>query len=282
MSDAVAQPRRHRIHPRTGIPRWPEERAGRAGPVIVSLGLSFFEWNVFDPPVFMGLDNYARLFTDRRILTGFSNTAKMLSLAVIIELDERPEWAHPVAGPVPPPLPVQPVRGGLGRHALGHAVSDDLVHWRDLPIALAPSPGTVDEYGVFSGCAVDADGVPTVLYTGVRNPPGQPRTERPCLATSRDDDLVTWDKHPGNPVIASPPPGLDVVGFRDHGVWREDGTWYQVIGSGIRDVGGTVLLYRSRDLVHWEYVHQVATGDRADTGDIWLRRCHRPAAGGPS
>ena len=164
----------------------------------------------------------------------------------------------------------------------GHAVSDDLVHWRDLPIALAPSPGTVDEYGVFSGCAVDADGVPTVLYTGVRNPPGQPRTERPCLATSRDDDLVTWDKHPGNPVIASPPPGLDVVGFRDHGVWREDGTWYQVIGSGIRDVGGTVLLYRSRDLVHWEYVHQIATGDRADTGDIWLRRCHRPAAGGPS
>jgi multiple sugar transport system permease protein len=57
-----------------------------AGPVIVSLGLSLFEWNVFDPPVFTALDNYQRFFSDERILTGFSNTAKMVGLAVIIEL----------------------------------------------------------------------------------------------------------------------------------------------------------------------------------------------------
>ena len=57
-----------------------------AGPVIVSLGLSFFEWNVFDPPEFLGLDNYTRFFSDGRILVGFSNTAKMVSLAVIIEM----------------------------------------------------------------------------------------------------------------------------------------------------------------------------------------------------
>src|ERR1700737_794882 len=57
-----------------------------AGPVIVSLGLSLFEWNVFDPPAFTALDNYQRFFSDERILTGFSNTAKMVGLAVIIEL----------------------------------------------------------------------------------------------------------------------------------------------------------------------------------------------------
>jgi multiple sugar transport system permease protein len=57
-----------------------------AGPVIVSLGLSFFEWNVFDPPAFLGVDNYTRFFSDNRILVGFSNTAKMVSLAVIIEM----------------------------------------------------------------------------------------------------------------------------------------------------------------------------------------------------
>jgi multiple sugar transport system permease protein len=57
-----------------------------AGPVIVSLGLSFFEWNVFDPPAFLGVDNYTRFFSDGRILVGFSNTAKMVSLAVIIEM----------------------------------------------------------------------------------------------------------------------------------------------------------------------------------------------------
>jgi multiple sugar transport system permease protein len=57
-----------------------------AGPVIVSLGLSFFEWNVFDPPAFTALDNYQRFFTDGRILTGFGNTAKMVTLAVVIEM----------------------------------------------------------------------------------------------------------------------------------------------------------------------------------------------------
>ncbi len=151
----------------------------------------------------------------------------------------------------------------------GHAISDDLVHWRDLPVALAPTPGTADEDGIFSGCAFEADGVPTVLYTGVREPDDGPRIERPCLATSTDDDLVTWRKHAGNPVIVSPPAGLDVLGFRDHSVWKEGDCWYQAIGSGIRDVGGAVLVYRSRDLRDWEYVGPLCVGDPKQTGAMW-------------
>jgi multiple sugar transport system permease protein len=57
-----------------------------AGPVIVSLGLSLFEWNVFDPPVFAALDNYGRFFSDGRVLTGFATTAKMAALAVVVEI----------------------------------------------------------------------------------------------------------------------------------------------------------------------------------------------------
>ncbi len=151
----------------------------------------------------------------------------------------------------------------------GHAVSDDLVHWRDLPIALSPTPGTVDEYAVFSGCAFSVHGVANIMYTGVHKPAGVPRIERPCLATSTDDELGTWQKYPGNPVIPSPPPGLDLLGFRDHAVWREDTTWYQIIGSGIRGVGGTVLLYHSTDLVHWEFVHPICIGDHNQTGEMW-------------
>ena len=64
--------------------------------------------------------------------------------------------------------PFAPVWGSIH---WGHAISDDLVHWRDRPIAMAPTPGTVDEYGIFSGCAFSADGVATVLYTGVRKAP---------------------------------------------------------------------------------------------------------------
>jgi beta-fructofuranosidase len=152
----------------------------------------------------------------------------------------------------------------------GHAMSEDLVHWQDLPIALAPTPGGVDADGVFSGCAVDDHGVATLLYTGIRYAPDGTRVERPCLATSPDDDLRTWRKYSGNPVIATPPEGLGVLGFRDHCVWREpDGTWRQLIGSGIRNVGGTALLYASPDLRHWEYLHPLLIGDGSETGTMW-------------
>ena len=49
----------------------------------------------------------------------------------------------------------------------GHAISDDSVHWEHLPIALAPTPGGPDADGCWSGCAVDHDGVPTLIYTGL-------------------------------------------------------------------------------------------------------------------
>jgi beta-fructofuranosidase len=156
-----------------------------------------------------------------------------------------------------------PERATWGPMHWGHAVSRDLVHWTDLPIALAPTPGGADADGCWSGCAVDHDGVPTLIYTGVRE-----GRQRPCLATS-DDGLRTWRKHPDNPVIAEPPAGLEVLGFRDHCVWREGATWYQVIGSGVRGMGGMILLYRSPDLVHWEYLGPACIGSEDETGEMW-------------
>src|SRR6202030_500844 len=49
----------------------------------------------------------------------------------------------------------------------GHAISHDMLHWRHLPIALAPSPGGPDKDGVFTGSTVIDNGTPTVMYTGV-------------------------------------------------------------------------------------------------------------------
>lgn len=50
----------------------------------------------------------------------------------------------------------------------GHASSGDLVHWSWLPIALEPTPDGYDADGCFSGSALlDANGTPTILYTGV-------------------------------------------------------------------------------------------------------------------
>mgnify|MGYP000486492371 CR=1 FL=1 len=148
----------------------------------------------------------------------------------------------------------------------GHAVSDDLVHWVHLPIALAPTPGSYDSAHTATGCVVDNDGTPTFVYTGFASL--DPLIESQCIATSTDD-LLTWRKHPANPVIPGPPPGLEVTGFRDPCVWREDGTWYMALGSGIRGLGGAVLLYRSPDLVSWEYLQPILVGDPAETGTVW-------------
>lgn len=146
-----------------------------------------------------------------------------------------------------------------GNMTWGHAVSKDLIHWKDLPYALKPD-APYDKDGVFSGCMVNGEGVATAVYTGT-NPEVQ------CIATSKD--TIVWEKPAANPVIAAPPPGLQVTGFRDPFVWKDGTDWYAVVGSGFKDVGGAILLYRSKDLRTWEYLHPILVGDKARTGEMW-------------
>ncbi len=157
--------------------------------------------------------------------------------------------------------PDSPLHGNIH---WGHTKSADLVHWADLPIALAPTPGGPDEGGCWSGCFVDNQGTPTLVYSG--NAHGR---QLPCLATSNDDDLVTWEKYPGNPVITAWPSAVNIVEFRDHCVWKDGDDWYQLIGSGIQGVGGTALLYRSSDLINWDYLHPLCIGNKDETGTMW-------------
>ncbi len=145
----------------------------------------------------------------------------------------------------------------------GHATSADLLYWQHQPVALAPTPGGPDADGCWSGCAVNDYGTPTVIYTGFR----LPEVQTPCLAVSHDG-LLTWQKWP-EPIIHSPPIDLDLLGFRDHTVWREDGQWVMLIGAGIRGQGGTVLLYRSDDLRRWEYGGPLLIGDAGQFDPVW-------------
>ena len=145
----------------------------------------------------------------------------------------------------------------------GHAASADLVRWEHRPVALAPTPGGPDAGGCWSGTAVDAGGRPMVFYTGVF-----PQTVCAALGS---DDLDTWAKHPANPLIAAPPPGFgsQTGDFRDPFVWREGEVWWLVIGSRVAGGGGAVLLYRSADLLAWEYVAPLLVGQATPDAPLW-------------
>ncbi|PKN98495.1 MAG: glycosyl hydrolase family 32 [Chloroflexi bacterium HGW-Chloroflexi-4] len=154
-----------------------------------------------------------------------------------------------------------PFEAEWGNIHWGHAVSKDMLHWKHLPIALWPDANGPDAGGCYSGCTVDNNGTPTIIYTGV-----YPETQ--CLATCPADDLLYWQKRP-DPVIAAPPPDLQLEGFRDPCVWQEaGGEWRMVLGAGLTNIGGAVLIYRSKDLIDWQYLGILYSGNTHQPGGL--------------
>jgi len=55
-------------------------------PIVASLGLSFFSWDVISSPQFVGVENYQRLFTDGPVLKSFGVTLGMALAIVVLQL----------------------------------------------------------------------------------------------------------------------------------------------------------------------------------------------------
>ncbi len=154
----------------------------------------------------------------------------------------------------------------------GHLKSRDFLHWERLPVALAPDED-YDAFGCFSGGAVELpDGRQLLMYTGVRrghNADGYLQDiQTQCLAIG---DGVDYEKYSGNPVLTGDdlPQGGSAIDFRDPKLWREaDGTYRAAIGNRTEDDSGAILLYRSADCLHWEFVR---TLDRSCNryGKMW-------------
>ncbi len=172
-----------------------------------------------------------------------------------------------------------------GNMGWGHAVSEDMMRWRHLPVAMTPTPGGPDSYGVFSGSAIAVGERIYVVYTGTQisatalatiRGDAKPIEETQCLAWSDDPMLVKVDEGSGAGG------GAAAGGDEDYGVPRSFGVakWRWVLHDGwpgVEDEGGCVLLYRSRDLKSWEYLHKLASGtwdgkkttNPCDDGEMW-------------
>ncbi len=147
----------------------------------------------------------------------------------------------------------------------GHVSSTDLVHWTCHPPALTMSPEDPEKHAYAGGSLVNRDGVPTLIYRG-----GEAGA---CIATSTDDGLIHWKKHPANPVIPlvkeTDPHYLAYQMFDVCG-WVEGDYHYCLSGNIIDSLpkveGDVAWLFRSRDLVGWEFRGPFYQSDRRWTG----------------
>jgi multiple sugar transport system permease protein len=57
-----------------------------AGPMVFSLGLSFFEWDVFTAPQFVGLQNFQNLLVDPRAWTSLRNSLVFVTAVVLLDV----------------------------------------------------------------------------------------------------------------------------------------------------------------------------------------------------
>lgn len=138
-----------------------------------------------------------------------------------------------------------PYSNKWGQMHWGHAVSTDLIHWDELPIALFPDKPYENSGGCFSGSAVVKDDVLYLFYTSVSHELEQTQS----LATSTDG--ITFTKYDGNPIINHYP--IDgCADFRDPKVSKIGNKYYMVCGSG-KDGIGKILLYSSVNLTEWDY-----------------------------
>ena len=147
----------------------------------------------------------------------------------------------------------------------GHAVSEDMIHWEYLPLALAPSEVYDDHSkgGCFSGSAIEHDGKLFLIYTGTCNN-GNGFEQAQCIAYSEDG--IHFEKYEGNPVITAPE-GVPTDLFRDPKIWKHDDTYYVVCGAS-KNGFAQARLYKSTDMFHWEFVNVLAES-RGEWGYMW-------------
>ncbi|WP_455138789.1 glycoside hydrolase family 32 protein [Thermophilibacter sp.] len=158
----------------------------------------------------------------------------------------------------------------------GHFVSDDLVRWRHLGIAVAPD--TPDEAsGSYSGCAVvlrgaapDGDDLMRLYYTGNVKEPG----DHDYVRTGRRSTQILIESADGVALgekrallRTGDYPAFCTRHVRDPKVWREDGSWWMLLGARDIDDRGLVLRLRSDDGVAWEYAGDARP--REPLGYMW-------------
>ncbi len=159
------------------------------------------------------------------------------------------------------------------RHAvatIGHAVSDDLHQWQQLPTAFNQgAPGSWDDRAIWTGSIIERAGTYYFFYTGTQLAEDG-LVQRIGLATS--SDLQHWQRHAANPLLEADPRWYEKLGGSSwwEEAWRDpcvvwspaDGCYLMFITArvnyGPADGRGVIGCARSSDLLHWEALPPVS------------------------
>lgn len=140
----------------------------------------------------------------------------------------------------------------------GHAISTDLLHWQEQPVALFPTPlGTC-----YSGSAIEtAGGEVKLFYTAHSRTASGEDFQVQCLVHA-DLERNRFAPDPGNPIVDNP--GLGV--FRDPKViWHAPtGRWIMLLTEG-QSVG----FYASDNLSDWTHLSSFGAGDGRHSAGPW-------------
>lgn len=141
----------------------------------------------------------------------------------------------------------------------GHYHGSDLMHMTyDRAVMMPDIPE--DSHGVYSGSAIENDGVLHIFYTGNVKMMG----DYDYVKAGRGANVIHVTTTDGSKMSEkqvllrnSDYPDFCSCHVRDPKVWKEGDAWKMVLGARTLDDEGCVLVYESDDLITWKYTGKV-------------------------
>lgn len=159
------------------------------------------------------------------------------------------------------------VKGGL--KFWGHYTTKDFINWERHEVAIYPDQ-VFDLHGVFSGSTFIENDKMYCYYTGtvmregyngnyeiegmeqntilVTSEDGFTFSDKKLLLTNEDYPNMSWH-------------------VRDPKVWKEDDTYFMVLGGRNKESEGCVLIYESSDKINWKYLNTIKSNK--NMGYMW-------------
>ncbi|WP_423190226.1 glycoside hydrolase family 32 protein [Alkalibacterium sp. f15] len=144
-----------------------------------------------------------------------------------------------------------------------HLESKDMVHWISVGVGLEPDT-KFDSHGPYSGSAMVDEDKLLIFYTGNTRDNKGIRTPYQMIAIMDKNGKIQKSRIPGFTGLID---GY-TDHFRDPKIWKENNTYYAVVGIQRENKTGASVILKSKDAVEWELAGEIRT-DYPEFGYMW-------------